>query len=67
MVEKDLAGVVNCRCFPGYARMIGPGSADATAEVNQAFGRLFEKGYRFARHAREIEWKDGESYWIQWS
>ncbi len=67
LVEKDLAGGVNCRCFPGFANPIAPGSSSAPDEVNRAFGSLLERGYRFARHARQIAWKDEGNYWIQWA
>jgi hypothetical protein len=32
-----------------------------------AFASLLEQGYRFARPARQIVWKDDGKYWIQWT
>ena len=36
-------------------------------EVNVAFGELLKDGYRFARPARTVLWKDDATYWIQWT
>jgi len=49
------------------ARNVGPGATNAPDEVNAAFAKLFNDGYRFARHAREIKWKDEDTFWIQWT
>lgn len=32
-----------------------------------AFAALMEQGYRYARHARKVNWKDEAEYWIQWT
>jgi hypothetical protein len=67
LVEKDLACSTTCRCFPVADVQVLPGAISAPNEVNKAFGTLLEQGYRFARPARQIEWKGQGKYWIQWT
>jgi predicted amidohydrolase YtcJ len=67
LVEDDRCNG-GCTCF-SKLRQVGvpPGSVDAPAEVTLAFGNLLESGYRFARPARQVDWKDEGTYWIQWT
>jgi hypothetical protein len=65
LVSEDLAFSGKKCC--GVAQQVGPGAQSAPDEVNVAFGNLLNDGYRFARHAREIKWKDEGTYWIQWT
>jgi hypothetical protein len=69
IIQKDLAWGAKGQCFPGADHSsIGPGSKNAPEVVNRAFGALESKGFEYARHAREIEWKkDNTKYWIQWT
>ena len=69
IIQKDLAWGAKGQCFPGAGHSsIGPGSKNAPEVVNRAFGALESKGFKYARHAREIEWKkDNTKYWIQWT
>ena len=48
-------------------RRVGPGATSAPDEVNVAFGALLGDGYRFARPARSVLWKDDATFWIQWT
>ena len=57
-----------CRCLgASKPHLVGPGATSAPDEVNTAFASLLEKGYRYARPARQIEWKDEGKFWIQWT
>jgi len=69
IIQKDLAWGAKGQCFPGADHSsIGPGSKNAPEVVNRAFGALELRGFQFARHAREIEWKkDNKKYWVQWT
>jgi hypothetical protein len=67
LIEKDVASISTCRCFPGAHRPIGPGADSAPDGVNKAFDSLFEEGYRFARPARQVKWKGKDTFWIQWT
>ena len=66
LVEDEFAGGGGCGCSV-VNRNVGPGATYAPEEVNAAFAKLFNDGYRFARHAREIKWKGEDTYWIQWT
>ena len=67
LVDKGLSKG-GCSCFTKLRQSgILPGATGAPDEVNVAFGRLMNQGYRFLRHAREIKWKDENRYWIQWT
>lgn len=68
LLVRDELAAGGCRCFgAGGPQMIAPGASSAPDEVNEAFTSLLDEGYRFARHAREIKWKDEGTYWIQWT
>jgi hypothetical protein len=66
LVEDELSGGGGCGCCAA-ARQVGPGARSAPDEVNAAFGALLGDGYRFARPARTVLWKDDATYWIQWT
>ena len=68
LVQDELYGGGGCGCLAGARpHMVGPGSITAPGEVNDAFAALFKKGYRFARPARTVKWKEEGTYWIQWT
>ena len=66
LVEDELWGGEGCGCC-AVAGPVGPGARSAPGEVSAGFGNLFNQGYRFARPARTIKWKDDDTYWIQWT
>jgi len=66
LVDDDLWGGGHS-CFV-YDREIDPGARLASNVVNEAFASLSDQGYRFARPARTVYWKNTDStYWIQWT
>lgn len=66
LVEDELWGGGGCGCCALMQR-VGPGATSAPDEVNVAFGALLNDGYRFARPARQIAWKEEGKHWIQWT
>jgi len=60
-------GSVAHRCFPEAGDAVDLEHRSAPDMVNQAFDALKMEGYHFVRHAREIPWEDGNTYWIQWA
>ena len=56
-----------CRCVPEADLQIAPGHQSAPDAINQAFSAVTKEGYEFVRHARQIPWEDGKTYWIQWA
>ena len=66
LLVSDELGYSMKKCC-GVAHQIGPGAGGAPDAANVAFGKLLEDGYRFARPAREIQWKDEGKFWIQWT
>ena len=66
LVESELYSRV-CRCSGSVPHTIGPGSTAAPDNVNHAFASLLERGFRYARPARQVQWKDEGSFWIQWT
>ena len=67
LIEDELYFSRVCRCSGAAPHTIGPGASSAPDEVNKAFASLIDKGYRYARPARQIKWKDEGEFWIQWT
>ena len=65
LVADELAATGKRCC--GMTCQIGPLGSGAPDTVVQAFGALLDDGYRYARPAREIMWKDEGKFWIQWT
>jgi predicted amidohydrolase YtcJ len=66
LVEDELGGGGHT-CFV-LDHTVRPGARLASDEVNKAFGSLSDQGYRYARPARTVYWKNTDStYWIQWT
>ena len=66
MLVADELAATSKRCC-GLTCQLGPIGSGAPDRVVQAFGGLLESGYRYARPAREILWKDEGNFWIQWT
>ncbi len=66
LVEDELSAAGLCICSD-QPHTIGPGASSAPDNVNAAFGSLLAQGFRFARPARQISWRDDQKYWIQWA
>ena len=65
LVADELA-TSSKRCC-GFTCNLAPTSNGAPEAVDRAFASLLEGGYRYARPARQINWKDEGTYWIQWT
>jgi predicted amidohydrolase YtcJ len=67
LVEDELHVSRGC-LGESVSHNIHPGAPTAPEDITRAFGALSLKGYRYARPAREIYWKNTKSnYWIQWA
>jgi len=68
LVEDELDRVSRGCLGESVSHDIHPGAPTTPEAITLAFGTLSEKGYRYARPAREIYWENTDSnYWIQWT